>query len=161
MKRKSPQTFFTKCPTKAYSGLWLGRASGKELLAVKNKKVEKLHFFGHKLRFLVNIPRLELKTPLLTLSYICYTEVHAKIQRDPTGGFRNRFPDGSFFNDKILITWAAERVPPRAAKSAGKQPRPPSWGLRVSLEWIRHTSSKGMPRHAHRRWALVWMCGVD
>ena len=26
---------------------------------------------------------------------------------------------------------------------------------------ICHTSSKGMPRHAHRRWALVRVCGVD
>ena len=26
---------------------------------------------------------------------------------------------------------------------------------------IWHTSSKGMPRHAHRRWALVRVCGVD
>ena len=72
-------------------------SSGKALLAVKNKKVKKLHFFGHKLRFLVNIPHLELKTPLLTFSYNCYTEAYAKIQRDPTGGFRNRFPGGHFF----------------------------------------------------------------
>ena len=26
---------------------------------------------------------------------------------------------------------------------------------------IWHTSSKGMPRHAHGRWALVRVCGVD
>ena len=26
---------------------------------------------------------------------------------------------------------------------------------------IWHTSSKGMPRHAHGRWALVTVCGVD
>ena len=57
-----------------------------------------MHFFGHKLRFLVNIPHLELKTPLVTFSYNCYTEVYAKIQRDPTGGFRNRFPGGHFLN---------------------------------------------------------------
>ena len=24
-----------------------------------------------------------------------------------------------------------------------------------------HTSSKGMPRHAHGRWALMQVCGVD
>ena len=24
-----------------------------------------------------------------------------------------------------------------------------------------HTSSKGMPRHAHGRWALMRVCGVD
>ena len=24
-----------------------------------------------------------------------------------------------------------------------------------------HTSSKGMPRHAHGRWALMQLCGVD
>ena len=26
---------------------------------------------------------------------------------------------------------------------------------------IWHTSSKGMPRHAHGQWALVTVCGVD
>ena len=25
-------------------------------------------------------------------------------------------------------------------------------------EWIRHTSSKGMPRHAYGRWALMLVC---
>ena len=37
-------------------------------------------------------------------------------------GFEIAFRMGHFFNDKILITWAAERVPPRAAKTAGKHP---------------------------------------
>ena len=41
-------------------------------------------------------------------------------------GFEIAFRMGHFFNAKKIITWAAERVPPRAAKSAGKQPRPPS-----------------------------------
>ena len=40
-------------------------------------------------------------------------------------GFEIAFRMGHFFNAKKIITWAAERVPPRAAKSAGKQPRPP------------------------------------
>ena len=37
-------------------------------------------------------------------------------------GFEIAFRMGHFFNDKILITWAAERVPPRAAKTAGNHP---------------------------------------
>ena len=37
-------------------------------------------------------------------------------------GFEIAFRMGHFLNDKILITWAAERVPPRAAKTAGKHP---------------------------------------
>ena len=60
---------------------------------------------------------------------------------------------------KKIITWAAERVPPRAAKSAGKQPRPPRGGVGASEECIRHTSSKGMPRHAYGRWAVMLVCG--
>ena len=31
----------------------------------------------------------------------------------------------------------------------------------ASVKGIWHTSSKGMPRHAHGRWALVTVCGVD
>ena len=37
-------------------------------------------------------------------------------------GFEIAFRMGHFLNDKILITWAAERVPPRAAKPAGNHP---------------------------------------
>ena len=37
-------------------------------------------------------------------------------------GFEIAFRVVIFLNDKILITWAAERVPPRAAKPAGNHP---------------------------------------
>ena len=37
-------------------------------------------------------------------------------------GFEIAFRVVIFFNDKILITRAAERVPPRAAKTAGNNP---------------------------------------
>ena len=37
-------------------------------------------------------------------------------------GFEIAFRVVIFLNDKILITWAAERVPPRAAKTAGNNP---------------------------------------
>ena len=75
-------------------------------------------------------------------------------------GFEIAFRMGHFFNDKILITWAAERVPPRAAKTAGNHPD------HLAKVWapcgaIWHTSSKGMPRHAHRRWALIRFSDVD
>ena len=36
-----------------------------------------------------------------------------------------------FLNDKILITWAAERVPPRAAKPAGNHPDHPVQAMTV------------------------------
>ena len=147
LKRKSPWRYFTKCPTKVLSGLWLGRASGKELLAVKNKKVQKLHFFGHKLRFLVNIPHLELKTPLLTFSYNCYTEVHAKIQRDPTGGFRNRFPGGHFFEWQNLNYLGRWTGPSPRGQNGWESPRPPSkCGRPVALFGIRRRRAcLGMP----------------
>ena len=85
-------------------------------------------------------------------------------------GFVIAFRMGHFLNDKILITWAAERVPPRAAKTAGKHPdhlgkRKSQWkGFAIrervySLFW--HTSSKGMPRHAHRRLALARVFDVE
>ena len=75
-------------------------------------------------------------------------------------GFEIAFRMVIFLNDKILITWAAERVPPRAAKPAGKHPD------HLAKVWapcgaIWHTSSKGMPRHAHRRWALIRFSDVD
>ena len=73
-------------------------------------------------------------------------------------GFEIAFRMGHFFNDKILITWAAERVPPRAAKPAGKHPDHLGECGGVD-EGICHTSSKGMPRHAHGRWALMFVCG--
>ena len=73
-------------------------------------------------------------------------------------GFEIAFRMGHFFNAKKIITWAAVRVPPRAAKSAGKQPRPPRGHAGASEWWIRHTSSKGMPRHAYGRWAIMLVC---
>ena len=73
-------------------------------------------------------------------------------------GFEIAFRMGHFLNDKILITWAAERVPPRAAKTAGKHPDHLEVGGGVAKS-ICHTSSKGMPRHAHGRWALMLVCG--
>ena len=52
------------------------------------------------------------------------------------------------------MTWAAERVPPRAAKLAGKHT--PTTQKRVApLDCFRRASSKGMPRHAYGRWALI------
>ena len=62
------------------------------------------------------------------------------------------------FGTFLRITRAAERVPPRAAKTAGKHPDHLGDGGGV-VERIIHTSSKGMPRHAHRRWALMLDCG--
>ena len=73
-------------------------------------------------------------------------------------GFVIAFRMGHFLNDKILITWAAERVPPRAAKTAGKHPDHLA-GECASVKGICYTSSKGMPRHAHGRWALMLACG--
>ena len=72
-------------------------------------------------------------------------------------GFEIAFRVVVFFNDKILITWAAERVPPRAAKPAGNHPDHLGDGGGVG-EGIMHTSSKGMPRHAYGRWALMLVC---
>ena len=40
-----------------------------------------------------------------------------------------------------------------------KNSRPPS-GYRANA-YTRYTSSKGMPRHAYGRWALMRVCGVD
>ena len=64
------------------------------------------------------------------------------------------------FGTFLRITRAAERVPPRAAKSAGKHPDHLADKF-APCGAIWHTSSKGMPRHAHGRWALMWVCGVD
>ena len=43
--------------------------------------------------------------------------------------------------------------------SGKKNSRPPS-SYRANA-YIRYTSSKGMPRHAYGRWALMRVCGVD
>ena len=72
-------------------------------------------------------------------------------------GFEIAFLVIIFFGTFLRITWAAERVPPRAAKTAGNHPDHLEVGGEVG-EWISHTSSKGMPRHAHRRWALMLHC---
>ena len=40
-----------------------------------------------------------------------------------------------------------------------KNSQPPS-GYRANA-YTRYTSSKGMPRHAYGRWALMRVCGVD
>ena len=68
-------------------------------------------------------------------------------------GFEIAFRMGHFFNAKKIITWAAERVPPRAAKSAGKQPRPPRGGVGASLKIFairRRRACLGMPTDGGR-----------
>ena len=63
-------------------------------------------------------------------------------------------------------THAGKRVPPRPATTkdstryARNHGRGHLAGESASVRCIWHMSSKGMPRHAHRRWALVTVCGV-
>ena len=53
---------------------------------------------------------------------------------------------------------AASRGPPRGRELCGVPPQPPSDNDSVALG-IWHTSSKGMPRHAYGRRALIFGCG--
>ena len=46
-------------------------------------------------------------------------------------------------------------LPDSSKKKVGVTPPHLARDVRASLEGICHTSSKGMPRHAHRRWALM------
>ena len=55
-------------------------------------------------------------------------------------GFEIAFRVVIFFNDKILITRAAERVPPRAAKTAGNNPD------HLGAEWGRRRNGLGIRR---------------
>ena len=76
-----------------------------------------MHFFGHKLRFLVNILHFAMKVPGLTFSYNCYTGLHAKIQQFLSGGSRDRYLYRRFFECLFLTKGAAKRVPPRRGKN--------------------------------------------
>ena len=67
-------------------------------------------------------------------------------------GFEIAFRMGHFLNDKILITWAAERVPPRAAKTAGKHPD--HLAIMTAWHWVfgirRRKACLGMPTDGGR-----------
>ena len=49
---------------------------------------------------------------------------------------------------------------PRLLVRSGDRPNHLA-GMFAPCGAIWHTSSKGMPRHAHGRWALMRVCGVD
>ena len=87
-------------------------------------------------------------------------EPHAKFQQNRMGGFRDRCFEGVFYEVSFLSWGAGSGSLPTRPEEVGKSPD--------HLENVGapccdngHTSSKGMPRHAHGRWALMRVCGVD
>ena len=131
-------------------------------MASQKKFFKKNRIFLSKISILRNKKNFPGKTPVGISSYICLRNPYAKFEQNRMDSLGDRL----FWHPQIQV----QKTQTRARSRGPTQPRnllyrieipAPSRGARASLEGIWHTSSKGMPRHAHGRWALVTVCGVD
>ena len=125
----------------------------------QRKKSQK---FRRKIAFLTNILIFPSKTPVGICSYNVHWEPHAKFQPNRMDSSRDR-------SQRVLIPKlenhkhlsAPGTLPNSAHLPQTNRKSRHLAGECASFKGIWHTSSKGMPRHAHGRWALVTVCGVD
>ena len=75
--------------------------------------------------------------------------------------FQNRCFSGPLTLDRYLTGGSDSGPLPHLANILVEYTRDHLAGMFAPCGAIWHTSSKGMPRHAHGRWALVRVCGVD
>ena len=128
-------------------------------MASQKKFFKKNRIFLSKISSLRNKKNFPGKTPVGISSYICLRNPYAKFEPNRMDSLGDRL----FWHPQIQV----QKTQTRARSRGPTQPRnllyrieipAPRGAVGASEEWIRHTSSKGMPRHAYGRWAVMLVC---
>ena len=135
------------------------RAPGKEILADKVEKCAFLPFLGPLFAHISSHSGIWEKLPSTRFTY------------SPIPGHMPNFRKIVWLKLWDLVEFCTFRWASNSSRSSRgpthssmqkhvEKTRPPrqNWAPCGAI-W--HTSSKGMPRHAHGRWALMRVCGVD
>ena len=127
-------------------------------MASQKKFFKKNRIFLPKISILGNKKNFPGKTPVGISSYICLRNPYAKFEPNRMDSLGDRL----FWHPQIQV----QKTQTRARSRGPTQPRnllyrieiPAPSGYRApGISW--YTSSKGMPRHAHGRWALMQVGG--
>ena len=130
-----------------------------EKLSLKKKFFKKTPFFDQKIVILTQFLNFPSKTPVGFRSYNCHREPYAKFQPNPTASLEVDHIPHPLRIDYFWSYRLAAGPVSRARKLGGEIAPTTEYDSVARVIW--HTSSKGMPRHAYGRWALVTVCGVD